>query len=157
MPAPSAGLLGSLAPNQPEQADPSFGWVPLVTFIAKGVSSGAKFIASPKGKSYLRKLGDTRAKAEVRYRGHKRKYEAATRSGAKKRWKRRMDRSKKILDNWVLKDELAKRGLVGKGPVLEYKRNALAAQWPGADDAQKAKIETEIAKMDKELVRLHEE
>jgi len=150
-PADNAGLLASLAPKTAER--PQFG-IAVAALLAKGAALGLKFIRSPEGKKYLARMGKTREQAQRRYDRYRRKYEAETDPSAKARWKRRMDRSKAILDDWVLRDELAKRGIVGKGPVLEYKRNLLAAQWSEANAERRKEIEASVAKMDAELAEI---
>jgi hypothetical protein len=131
--------------------------VPFFLVAGKGIAAAAKWVQGPQGKKYLAKLKDTAAKERSRYLHFKSEYDKAKTDKAKARWKRRMDRSRKRYEKMRLKDKLAKRGIVGDGPVLEYERNLLAMEWEDADAARKKQIEQQVVKMDGDLKKLHRE
>jgi len=155
--ADSLPLLSAFAPRRNSVREAPFGFLPLVSFIAKGVDAGLKFIKSPRGKNYLAELGETEKKLRLKIRGYDDKARAESNPEAKARWERRRDRAQARLDVAVLKADLARRGIVGKGSVLEYKRNHVAASWDSADPESQKRIEGQVAKMDAELLKLHAE
>lgn len=122
--------------------------------IGKGVSGGLKFLKSPKGKSFLKKLGDNSKKAERRWKSALERWKRVTDPRAKKRWARRVERYEDKYHEIRIAEDLAAKGIIGRGPVLEFRRNLLAMEWEEADAEGKKKIVAKIEKMDKRLKRL---
>lgn len=146
-------LLGALTPRQA----PSLGVVPIFLAAGKGLSAALKWVKGPDGQKYLSKLKDSADKERKRYLSHKSNYDRASSPEAKARWKRRMDRSHARYEKMRLRDKLAKRGIVGEGPVLEYERNLLSMEWEDATPERKKQIESQVSTMDGRLKVLHRE
>lgn len=147
-------LLLALAPKVERR---TFGVIPIFLAAGKGIGKGLKFLQSDKGKKWLKKLGDSSKKAEIRWKRAQKKYEQEKDPKAKARWKRRMNRRRAMFDKMRIKEDLAARGIVGRGPTLEYRRNLLAMEWEDSDADRKKAIEGEIVTMDKRLTRLKRE
>lgn len=152
--APPSPLLDALAPRTaPDQV----GVLPVFLALGKGVAGGFKFLKSPRGKKFLKRLGDSSKQAEIRWKRADKKAQQAKDPAAKKRWSKRAARYKAKFEELRVAEDLAHRGIVGRGPVLEYRRNVLAMEWEDASPLRKKVIEGEIASMDKRLKALHRE
>jgi len=145
-------LLGALAPRSAqEDRVGAVAVLSLISMLAKGVKSGAGFLKTEKGQRLLGKMREGVKNAESRYKLYESKYEREKNPRSKARWKRRMDRAKGQWEDLRLRDQLAQSGVVSEGSVLEVKRNLLSEEWDAASDERKKAIETQVAKLDKQL------
>ena len=157
-------LIGALAPRQAvsdqyADVDDEIGaiaFTAIASLLAKGARA-AGFMQSGKGRKLLGKLQESEKQAESRYKLYQAKYERAENKGAKKRWKRRMDRAKARWGTMRIQNKLSQQGITGEGPVLEFRRNLLSQEWDGALSERKAEIEGQVAKMDARLQKLKRE
>jgi hypothetical protein len=186
MAPPKPDYLSALAPSPykaeyvstsqlaPEQSQDNFGIaVTALLTLGKLGLKGAQFIKTPQGQALLakhkKKLNETVESRKKRYLTYKSQWETEKDPKAKKRKKRRMDKEYARWQRLDEKQQLAEMGIVGRGPVLEYRRNLAAAEWEDlskewdtADDARKTVIEKrqkilekKIAKMDPKLQVLY--
>ena len=138
-----------------------FGVVPLVLAAGKGVvkegGKGVAWLKSPEGKAAIQKLGVTAESERQRIVLYERRVADATNPETKARWSARLEKAKARYAELRTQETLAREGIVGEGPVLEYKRNLLASEWESADEARQAVIEKQITEMDARLAQLAKE
>jgi len=149
---------GARSTTEPSE-DEELGAFPLLSVAGKGIGVGVKKVAqwlrSPEGKKFLGKLKDTAKKRTSRLRFFESRARKAKTPEAKARWLKRAKRQQERIDAINQEAALAKRGVVGEGPVLEYRRNLLALEWDEAPEARRKEITATIAAMDKRLKKLH--
>ena len=139
-------LIDALAPY-PE----NFGWVQAVVAAGQGI---AKVVPGLVKKAEYDEKG-----AKLDYIQAKKKYEKAKSPTTKARAKRRMLRAQEAFELMRLQTILAGRGIVGEGPVTEFRRNFLFEKWNEAEEGStdKEDLYKQIAKYDKRLKRLKRE
>lgn len=156
--------LSALAPRDARSAtalsdDETLGILPLLSVAGKGIGMGVKkgiaWVKSPGGKKFIASLKDTAKKRQSRLKYFESKAGRSKNPKTKKRWLARARRQQERIDAIQQEAALAERGVVGEGPVLEYRRNLLALEWEEeAPVARKKTIEVTIKKMDARLKRL---
>jgi len=156
---PGANRAGSFvtALTPRSEVRKAFGILPVLMLAGKGAAEGFKFISSEQGKSYLAKLNDDERTAETQYRLASAKAESSKDEATKKRWSDRASRYKDKWETQTVTKQLAEKGILGEGPVLEYRRNLLAMEWEDADDAKKVEIEGKVLAWDARLTGLSRE
>ena len=178
MAPPKPDYLSALAPSPykaeyvptsqlaPEQSQENFGIaVTALLTLGKLGLKGAQFIKTPQGQALLakhkKKLQETSESRKRRYLTYKSQWENEKDKGAKKRKKRRMDKEYARWQALEQKQKFAELGIVGRGPVLEYKRNLLSAEWEDlstewdtADEKRKPQIEKRQKAIEKKIGRM---
>jgi hypothetical protein len=161
-------LLAALAPGGRAAAgasdtdtDDSVGALPLLAVAGKGIAMGVKqglaWVKGPKGQKFLSKLKDSAKKRSTRLKFFTKKAQQAKTPESRKRWERRARRQQSRIDAVRQEAMLAERGIIGEGPVLEYRRNLLAMEWDSADTERRKQIEPLVKKMDARLQQLSRE
>jgi hypothetical protein len=156
-------LLLALVPHRAETRE-RFGIATAVVVAALkkagtlAAGKGLQWVQTPEGKEHLSKLKErvkvTEASERKRLDFLEHKARTAKGEDAKARWASRAKALRRKLDDAQLDVQLAEQGIVGEGPVLEAKRNLLAAEWEDADDARKAEVEAEVADLDKRIAEV---
>jgi hypothetical protein len=121
--------------------------------VAAGVGKGLAWVKGPEGQKHLSKLRVTSESQGKKVAEYERKV-ASTKGETQARWQARLDKARKRYEDLRLKEKLAQAGIVGEGPVLEYRRNLLSAEWDSASEGRKTEIEKQIAQMDAALEKL---
>jgi hypothetical protein len=139
-------LVDALAPH-PDV----FGWVQALVAAGQGIAK-----VTP---ALLKKAQYDEKQAKLDYIRAKKKFESAKTPSIKARAKRRMIRAREAFQLMRTQTMLSARGVVGEGPVTEFRRNILFQDWERAAEGseERTDLEAQILKYDERLKRLKQE